>query len=142
MANICAFLSTANAVRRRDNDDRDVDSPSVEDLKRQVILRIKAPLVTLIASSLNELSYVLFQYADQLTDACPGIFDDEYQQFYMQYSDPTHIQHSNIRILAKLANPQSAPDIVSELSELVATVDNAMGRIAVTRSDVAICSRV
>ena len=34
----------------------------------------------------------------------------------------------------------SAPNIVSELSELVATVDDTMGQMAVTWSDVAICS--
>ncbi|KAL3766186.1 hypothetical protein ACHAWO_013164 [Cyclotella atomus] len=131
VATIRAFLSIADAVGKRPGDDRDPDSPTVDDLKRQVVVRIKAPLVTLIASSSNELAYVLLKYADQLIDLCPGIFDDEYRQFYVKYSDPTHIQHSKVRILAKLANPQSAPDIVSELSELVANVDDTMGRIAV-----------
>ena len=131
VATIRAFLSIADAVGKREGDERDVDSPTVEDLKRQVVFRIKAPLVTLIASSSNELAYVLLKYADQLIDLCPGIFDDEYRQFYVRFSDPTHIKHSKVRILAKLANPQTAPDIVSELSELVATVDDVMGRIAV-----------
>jgi vesicle coat complex subunit len=131
VATIRAFLSIADAIGKRPGDDRDPDSPTVDDLKRQVVVRIKAPLVTLIASSSNELAYVLLKYADQLIDLCPGIFDDEYRQFYVRYSDPTHIQHSKVRILAKLANPQSAPDIVSELSELVASVDDSMGRIAV-----------
>ena len=131
VATIRAFLSIAEAIGKRPGDDRDPDSPTADDLKRQVVVRIKAPLVTLIASSSNELAYVLLKYADQLIDLCPGIFDDEYRQFYVRYSDPTHIQHSKVRILAKLANPQSAPDIVSELSELVATVDDTMGRIAV-----------
>lgn len=131
VATIRAFLSIAEAIGKRGGDDRDPDSPTVDDLKRQVVVRIKAPLVTLIASSSHELAYVLLKYADQLIDLCPGIFDDEYRQFYVRYSDPTHIQHSKVRILAKLANPQSAPDIVSELSELVATVDDTMGRIAV-----------
>eukprot|EP00956_Cyclotella_meneghiniana_P029794 scaffold73307_cov21-Cyclotella_meneghiniana.AAC.1 len=83
VATIRAFLSIADAVGKRDGDDRDTDSPSVDDLKRQVILRIKAPLVTLIASSSNELAYVLLKYADQLIDLCPGLFDDEYRQFYV-----------------------------------------------------------
>ncbi|KAL7518604.1 hypothetical protein ACHAWX_003418 [Stephanocyclus meneghinianus] len=131
VATIRAFLSIADAVGKRPGDDRDPDSPTVDDLKRQVVVRIKAPLVTLIASSSNELSYVLLKYADQLIDLCPGIFDDEYRQFYVRFSDPTHIKHSKVRILAKLANPQTAPDIVSELSELIATVDDTMGRIAV-----------
>jgi len=131
VATIRAFLSIADAIGKRSGDDRADDSPSVDDLKRQVCIRIKAPLVTLIASGSNELTYVLLKYADQLIDLCPGIFDDEYRQFYVRYSDPTHIKHSKVRIIAKLANPDTAPDIVAELGELVADVDDTMGRLAV-----------
>jgi len=131
VATIRAFLSIADAIGKRPADDRDADSPTVDDLKRQVCVRIKAPLVTLIASGSNELTYVLLKYADQLIDLCPGIFDDEYRQFYVRYSDPTHIKHSKVRILAKLANPETAPDIVAELGEIVADVDETMGRLAV-----------
>eukprot|EP00985_Skeletonema_marinoi_P014260 scaffold7206_cov143-Skeletonema_marinoi.AAC.2 len=131
VATIRAFLSIATAIGKRPGDDRDADSPSVDDLSKQVVERIKAPLVTLIASGSSELSYVLLKYADQLIDLCPGIFDDEYRQFYVKYSDPTHIKHSKIRILAKLANPNTAPDIVAELGELVTDADETLGRIAV-----------
>jgi AP-4 complex subunit beta-1 len=131
VATIRAFLSIANAIGKRPGDGRDADSPSVDDLKRQVCVRIKAPLVTLIASGSNELTYVLLKYADQLIDLCPGIFDDEYRQFYVRYSEPTHIKHSKVRLLAKLANPETAPDIVAELGELVADIDETMGRLAV-----------
>ena len=131
VATIRAFLSIATAIGKRPGDDRDEDSPSVDDLSKQVVERIKAPLVTLIASGSSELSYVLLKYADQLIDLCPGIFDDEYRQFYVKYSDPTHIKHSKIRILAKLANPNTAPDIVAELGELVTDADETLGRIAV-----------
>ena len=130
-ATIRAFLSIADAIGKRPEDDRDDDSPTVDDLKRQVCVRIKAPLVTLISSGSSELTYVLLKYADQLIDQCPGIFDDEYRQFYLRYSDPTHIKHSKVRILAKLANSDTAPDIVAELGELVADVDETMGRLAV-----------
>mmetsp|Transcript_6736 Transcript_6736/g.14693 ORF Transcript_6736/g.14693 Transcript_6736/m.14693 type:complete len:869 (+) Transcript_6736:56-2662(+) len=131
VATIRAFLSIADAIGKRPGDDRAPDSPTVDDLKRQVCVRIKAPLVTLLASGSNELTYVLLKYADQLIDLCPGIFDDEYRQFYVRYSDPTHIKHSKVRILAKLANPDTAPDIVAELGELVTDVDDTMGRLAV-----------
>mmetsp|Transcript_7340 Transcript_7340/g.12077 ORF Transcript_7340/g.12077 Transcript_7340/m.12077 type:complete len:851 (+) Transcript_7340:301-2853(+) len=131
VATIRAFLSIATVIGKRPGDDRDEDSPSVDDLSQQVVERIKAPLVTLIASGSSELSYVLLKYADQLIDLCPGIFDDEYRQFYVKYSDPTHIKHSKIRILAKLANPNTAPDIVAELGELVTDADETLGRIAV-----------
>lgn len=139
VATIRAFLSIADAVGRRPGDGRDDDSPTVDDMKRQVCVRIKAPLVTLVAAGSNELAYVLLQYADQLIDLCPAVFDDEYRQFYVRYSDPTHIKHSKVRILAKLANPDTAPDIVAELGELVADVDDTMGRLAVrSMADIAI----
>lgn len=131
VATIRAFLSIGDAIGKRPGDDRDADSPTCDDLKRQVCVRIKAPLVTLIASGSNELTYVLLKYADQLIDQCPGIFDDEYRQFYVRYSDPTHIKHSKVRLIAKLANPDTAPDIVAELAELVTDVDDTMGRLAV-----------
>ncbi|KAL7446932.1 hypothetical protein ACHAXM_011714 [Skeletonema potamos] len=131
VATIRAFLSIATAIGKRPGDNRDEDCPSVDDLSKQVVERIKAPLVTLIASGSSELSYVLLKYADQLIDLCPGIFDDEYRQFYVKYSDPTHIKHSKIRILAKLANANTAPDIVAELGELVTDADETLGRIAV-----------
>lgn len=131
VATISAFLSIADAIGKRPGDARDADSPTVDDLKRQVCVRIKAPLVTLISSSSNELTYVLLKYADQLIDLCPGIFDDEYRQFYVRYSEPTHIKHSKVRLLSKLANPETAPDIVAELGELVADIDETMGRLAV-----------
>ncbi|KAL7548846.1 hypothetical protein ACHAWF_012111 [Thalassiosira exigua] len=131
VATIRAFLSISDAIGKRPGDHREEDSPTTDDMKRQVCVRIKAPLVTLIASGSNELTYVLLKYADQLIDLCPGIFDDEYRQFYVRYSDPTHIKHSKVRILAKLANPDTAPDIVAELGELVADVDETMGRLAV-----------
>lgn len=131
VATIRAFLSIADAIGKRPGDNSDPSAPTVDDLKRQVCVRIKAPLVTLISSGSNELTYVLLKYADQLIDLCPGIFDDEYRQFYVRYSEPTHIKHSKVRLLAKLANPETAPDIVAELGELVADVDEAMGRLAV-----------
>lgn len=131
VATIRAFLSIADAVGKRPGDDRDLDSPTPDDLKRQVIVRIKAPLVTILSSGSSELTYVLLKYVDQLIDLCPGIFDDEYRQFYVRYHDPTHIKHSKVRILAKLANADTAPDIVAELGELVNDVDETMGRIAV-----------
>lgn len=131
VATIRAFLSIATAIGKRPGDNRDEDSPSVDALSKQVVERIKAPLVTLISSGSSELSYVLLKYADQLIDLCPGIFDDEYRQFYVKYNDPTHIKHSKIRILAKLANSNTAPDIVAELGELVTDADETLGRIAV-----------
>ena len=71
LATIRAFLSIAG------KDDT---------LKRQVVTRIKAPFVTLVSSGSSELVHCLLQNVEALVDLCPGIFDDEYRQFYIKYS--------------------------------------------------------
>ena len=109
MATIRAFLSMADQIGGDDN----------EDMKRQVVGRVKAPLITLIASGSSELQYVLLKQVEALIDVCPGSFDDEYRQFYIRYNEPTHVKYTKVEILPYLANPETAPDIVSELAELV-----------------------
>jgi AP-4 complex subunit beta-1 len=120
MATISAFLSLAEQL----GDDMDT-------MKRQIIGRVKAPLVTQISSGSSEIMYTLLKHVEALTDICPGIFDDEYRQFYVRYNEPTHVKYLKIAILPKLANPDTAPDIVSELAECVWDSNTKTSRLAV-----------
>mmetsp|Transcript_5567 Transcript_5567/g.8526 ORF Transcript_5567/g.8526 Transcript_5567/m.8526 type:complete len:939 (+) Transcript_5567:53-2869(+) len=119
MATIRAFLALAD------------NGNDVEAMQRQVVGRIKAPLITLVASGSPELVYCLLKHVESLIDLCPAIFDDEYRQFYVRYHEPTNIKYLKINILPKLTNPDNAPDIVAELAENVADVDVTMSRLAV-----------
>ena len=74
LATIRAFLSLAG--------DQDA-------MKRHVITRIKAPFVTLVSAGSFELVYCLLQNVEALVDLCPGIFDDEYRQFYIKHNVST-----------------------------------------------------
>jgi AP-4 complex subunit beta-1 len=120
MAVIRAFLSLAEGA---------AEDP--ENMRRQVITRVKAPLITLVASGSSELVFCLLQNVEALVDLCPTIFDDEYRQFYCKYHEPTHIKYLKIKILPKLANPDNSPDIVAELAESVNDVDVTLSRLAV-----------
>lgn len=120
MATIGAFLSLAEQL----GDDLDT-------MKRQIVGRVKAPLVTQISSGSSEIMYTLLKHVDALTDVCPGVFDDEYRQFYVRYNEPTHVKYLKIAILPKLANPDTAPDIVSELAEIVWDTNPKTSRLAV-----------
>ena len=121
IATIRAFWSMAEAVGGQET----------EAMKRQIVSRCKAPLVTLISSCSSELGYSLLKHADALIEACPGVFDDEYRQFYIKYNEPTHIKYLKISILPKLANPDNAPDIVAELAECVNDINVKLSRYAV-----------
>ena len=121
VATVRAFLSLAESIGGND----------VEGMRRQVVGRIRAPLVTLVAGSPPEQVHCLLRHVDSLVELCPGIFDDEYRQFYVRYTEPSHIKYLKIAILPKLANPDNAPDIVAELGEYAADADAQMGRIAI-----------
>mmetsp|Transcript_16779 Transcript_16779/g.25356 ORF Transcript_16779/g.25356 Transcript_16779/m.25356 type:complete len:794 (-) Transcript_16779:8-2389(-) len=103
-----------------------------EDMTRHVLTRIKAPFVTLLSAGSSEVGHVHLQNAHALVDLSPGIFDDEYRQFYIKEGhDPTHVQYLKVSLLPKLANPSNAPDIVSELAENVYNTTPKLSRLAV-----------
>jgi hypothetical protein len=51
----------------------------------QVYIRLKTPLLTLMASALPEVSYCVLSHVELLVRRCPGVFDDEFKQFYCRY---------------------------------------------------------
>ena len=129
IATIRAFWSMAESIGGDDT----------ESMKRQIVTRCKAPLVTLISSCSSELGFSLLKHADALIEACPGVFDDEYRQFFIKYNEPTHIKYLKISILPKLANPDNAPDIVAELAECVNDINVKLSRFAVRSMTLIAC---
>ncbi len=116
MAVIFAFLSLAE---------------NVAGMKEQIVTRVKAPVITMMTGGSSELMYCLLKHVDALIELCPGVFDDEYRQFYIRFHEPTSVKYLKTAILAKLANPTNAPDIVGELAECVASTDTALSRLSV-----------
>ena len=103
----------------------------IEGMKEQIVGRVKAPLITMMTGGSSELMYCLLKHVDVLIDLCPGVFDDEYRQFYIRYHEPTSVKYLKISVLAKLVNPSNAPDIVAELTELVSNTDVTLSRLSV-----------
>lgn len=111
LATVRAFLSLVDSIGSTPEE--------VQEIKEQIVSRVKAPLVTLVASGSNETCYALLKQVKYLVQLCPGAFDDEYRQFYTRFSEPTHVKYLKVEILPLLANPDTAPDIVAELAETV-----------------------
>eukprot|EP00980_Cylindrotheca_fusiformis_P020612 scaffold7679_cov134-Cylindrotheca_fusiformis.AAC.3 len=123
LATVRAFLSMADQI---------ADSPDEStEMKQQVVSRVKAPLITLVASGSSEVQYVLLKQVEALVELCPGSFDDEFRQFYIRYHEPTHVKFLKIETIPLLANPDTAPDIVNELGEMVFDQNTQLGRLAV-----------
>jgi AP-4 complex subunit beta-1 len=124
MATIKAFLSLADSITGG-------DAESSAALKLQIVRRVKAPLVTQISSGSSEIMYSLLKHVSVLTEIAPGVFDDEYRQFYVRYNEPTHVKYLKIAILPRLSNPDNAPDIVSELAECVHDTNAKFSKLAI-----------
>ena len=114
MATVKAFMSLAEHVV-----DITSDPDAANTMKRQIVERVKPCMVTQISAGSSEQMYTLLKHFKILAQICPGVLDDEYRQFYVRYNEPTHVQYLKVEILPRLANPDTAPDIVTELAELV-----------------------
>ena len=121
LATIRAFLSLVEHVAEADK----------QTLTNQIIMRIKAPLVTLLTSGSSELMYCLLKHVEAIIAISPGTLDDEYRQFYARYTEPSHIKHLKVKILPKLTNAYNAQEIVAELAEYVSDLDTTLSRLAV-----------
>lgn len=120
MATVRAFVSLAEQV----GDD-------LEAMKFQIVSRVKACLVTQISAGSSEMMYTLLKHVHTLAEMCPGVFDDEYRQFYVRFNEPSHVKYLKVSILPLLANADTAPDIFSELSEIVTDPNTGLGRLAI-----------
>ena len=114
LATVKAFMSLAEHVV-----DMTSDADAAKNMKRQIVERVKPCLVTQVSAGSSEQMYTLLKHVKLLAEVCPGVLDDEYRQFYVRYNEPTHVQYLKVEILPQLANPDTAPDIVTELAELV-----------------------
>lgn len=118
-----------------------------EDLRPQIWVRAKPPLLTLLAGGNPELQYALLKHLQLILQepAAAGVFDDEYRQFFVRYNEAPHIKHLKVGLLPYLSNGVNARDICVELNEYVTDVDaelsrcalQAMGKIAIRLEPVA-----
>ena len=101
------------------------------ELQRQVFLRLKTPLLTLMASSSNEVSYAVLGHVALVVERAPGVFDDEYKQFFCKFTEPSAVKAYKLGILPRVASAGNAREVVAELTEYVSGVDAELARLAV-----------
>lgn len=59
-----------------------VFTPVITGKKKQVYERTKAPLLTLMAGGSPETVFCILKHLEGMLPRCPGVFDDEYRQFF------------------------------------------------------------
>ena len=101
------------------------------DLQRQVFLRLKTPMLTLMASASSDIAYAVLAHVALIVDRAPGVFDDEFKQFFCKMQEPTSCKSIKMGVLPRVANAANAREIVAELTEYVSGVDAELSRQAV-----------
>lgn len=104
---------------------------SLPDIQAQVFARLKTPLLTLMATQSPETGFCVMTHIVMLVGKAPGVYDDEFKQFFCRYNDPSPMKHLKLDVLPQVANADNSAEIVAELSEYVSDVDADMARHAI-----------
>ena len=121
------------------------------DLQRQVLARVKAPLVTMLSTSEPELAYTVALHIHVIVARNKCEFADlfaheaDYKHFFCRYSDPSYLKAVKLQILTVLGSTAmgNVQPIVAELSEYVSDVDNEIARKAIRAiGDIAMSPRL
>eukprot|EP00898_Chlorokybus_atmophyticus_P000521 jgi/Chlat1/146/Chrsp1S03236 len=97
---------------------------------QQVYERIKAPLLTLVRSPSPEIAYAVLVHMHLMVTRAPILFSSEYKNFYCRYNDPTYVKKLKLEMLTAVADGSNTYDIVTELSEYVADIDETIARLS------------
>eukprot|EP00946_MAST-07B_sp_MAST-7B-sp1_P002137 g2137.t1 len=100
-------------------------------IRRQACMRIKSPLMTMMAGACPETSWVVCKHVEMIVRKEPGIFDDQYKSFYCRHNDPSNIQFTKLEILPLIANPSNMGEICAELTEYTTDISSEISRKAI-----------
>lgn len=100
-------------------------------LHRQVVQRLREPLLTLFATTPVETAYAVLTHIHLLAQRDPTVFADCIRDFYIRMTDPTYMKIVKADILITVATDETAGAVCDEMSQLVGDIVPAMARKAI-----------
>lgn len=73
--------------------------------------RIKAPLLTLIASACPEIAYAVVAHLRLLVQRVPVLFATNHKSFYCRFSDPPYIKKLKLEMLTAVADSNNVYEV-------------------------------
>ena len=95
------------------------DSQKKEDgssVKKQVVKKLAAPLITLLATE-PEIQYISLRNINFVVQKQPDIFDANIKVFFCKFNDPLYVKLEKIEILILVAEDRNAESILNELQD-------------------------
>ena len=90
---------------------------TVAEIKQDVYLRLKQPVLMMTAASSNEIRFAILAHVYLMVCAVPGIFDDEFKQLYCRYDESLSVKRVKLKILPLLSDEANVKELVDELVE-------------------------
>lgn len=87
------------------------------EIHQQVYIRVKEPLLTLLAGASSELEVALLAHIKILIERVPEAFQDQYKRFFSRYNDPVYAKLAKTEILQLVASELQFKEIIAELAE-------------------------
>jgi vesicle coat complex subunit len=77
----------------------------------QVYERIKAPLLTLIASACPEIAFAVVGHLRLLVRRAPVLFATSHKSFFCRFSDPPYIKQLKLEMLTAVADSNNVYEV-------------------------------
>jgi vesicle coat complex subunit len=104
---------------------------SMPEVHKQVIYRVKEPLLLLMSTQISELQYAILAHIKLLISRVPDLFSTDYKRFFCRYNDPTYVKLLKLDILQDIADYQNSVAIIDELTEYTTDLNPVIAKRAV-----------
>lgn len=101
---------------------KSIDVLNAGDLKKGVIKKLAAPLITLMSCE-AELQYIALRNISFVVQKQPTIFENSVKVFFCKFNDPFYVKLEKIEILCKIADNKNAEMILNEFKEYSNDID-------------------
>ncbi|KAJ8611669.1 hypothetical protein CTAYLR_007894 [Chrysophaeum taylorii] len=113
----------------------DAESEQASGLRK----KLAPPLVTLLNSELEEITYVALRNINLIVQSDPRILEGEIKVFFCKYNDPIYVKLEKLEIMIRLVSERNVDQVLLEFKEYAQEVDvdfvrravRAIGRCAI-----------
>ena len=104
-------------------------------LHKQVFSRLRAPIITHMASAGPELAFSCLQHIRLLVNRNPEVFQSDYKRFFVRVNDPAYTKQIKMDILVELVTdePTSLAAIVQEIQHNCQDLNEVVSKHAVSK---------
>eukprot|EP00761_Pharyngomonas_kirbyi_P001328 gb/GECH01001332.1/.p1 GENE.gb/GECH01001332.1/~~gb/GECH01001332.1/.p1 ORF type:complete len:783 (+),score=191.05 gb/GECH01001332.1/:1-2349(+) len=104
---------------------------NIPHINQQVYIRLRDPLITIMATSNNEIAFACLHHMKLMALREPSTFQGCHRDFYCRYNDPSYVKELKLKMLTLISNAENCDEVMDELSEYVSENDRETSRVSI-----------